>query len=117
MKKRRQQSDQRPITLALTPNGQVALCRGSRQGITVEFGPILQLFAQEDFLRLEYNLRYMGPAEYFSGHPGRSKIIVHATAPDLYFAFTESEFVELQTLLGHGLSKLQLLESAKQNLN
>lgn len=112
-----EKSDQRPITLALTPNGQVALCRGCHQGITVEFGPILQLFRREDFIKLEYNLRFMCPAEYWGAHPGRSKIIVHTTAPDLYFTFTESEFLELQILLGHGLSKLQLLESAKQNLN
>ncbi|MPR37336.1 DUF6686 family protein [Salmonirosea aquatica] len=110
-------TDHRPVTLALTPNGQVALCRGCLQGITVEFGPILQLFARKDFLRLEYNMRYMCPAEYFRGHPGRSKIIVNTTAPDLYFAFTETEFLELQELLGHGLSKLQLIESADRHLN
>lgn len=105
------------MTLALTPNGQVALCRGCHLEIKVEFGAILQLFVREDFIKLEYNLRFLCNAEYWSPHPGRSKIIVHTTAPDLYFTFTESEFLELQRLLGHGFSKLQLLESAKQNLN
>jgi hypothetical protein len=110
-------TDHRPITLALTPNGQVALCRGCFQGITVEFGPILQLFDRESFLRLEYNMRYMCPADYFHHHPGRDKIIINTTASDLYFAFTEAEFVELQKLLGHGLSKLQLIEAAGKHLN
>jgi len=112
-----EKTDRNPITLAISPHGQVALCHGCLQGITVEFGPILQLFAREDFLRLEYNMRYMCPVDYFRGHPGRSKIIVHTTAPDLYFAFTETEFLELQKLLGHGLSKLQLIESAGRHLN
>ncbi|TDB63715.1 DUF6686 family protein [Arundinibacter roseus] len=109
--------DNLPINLALTANGQVALCRGCHQCITVEFGPILQLFGREDFVRLQRNIGSTSPPIYFEQCPYRSKIVINTTSPDLYFTFTETEFYELQHLLNRALTKLQLIEATEQNLN
>ncbi len=111
------QFDNLPINLALTTHGQVALCRGCHQCITVEFGPILQLFGREDFVRLQKNIGSTSPPTYYEQCPYRSKIVINTTSPDLYFTFTETEFYELQHLLNRAMTKLQLIEATEQNLN
>ncbi|WP_373515250.1 DUF6686 family protein [Persicitalea sp.] len=107
----------RPINLALTQNGQVALCRGCQQCISLEFGFILQLFSRRDFQVLERNLRDLDTAQCLRQCHCRTRIILNTSFPDLYFTFSEPEFIELSMLLTSALSKLQLIEATERHLN
>ena len=107
----------KPISQALSLRGQVALCRGCQQGISLEFGFILQLFSRRDFLVLEENLRKLDSGECLRRCPNRNKVILNTSFPDLYFTFSESEFFELRQLLTNAIGKLQLIEATERNLN
>lgn len=107
----------KPISLALSTRGQVALCRSCQECITLEFGFILQLFSRQDFLVLEQNLWKIDASECLSRCPSRNKVILSTSFPDLYFTFSEVEFVELRQLLTNALGKLQLIEASERHLN
>lgn len=109
--------NERPINLATSKNGQVAVCRGCKECISFEFGPIFQLFSYDDFSVLERNISTTSPEEYFKRCPFYSKIIVNTSVPNLYFTFTEKEFGELQVLLSAAIAKYQILEMSQRNLN
>lgn len=107
----------KPISLALSTRGQVALCRTCQECITLEFGFILQIFSRRDFMVLEENLRKIDAGECLLRCPNRRKVVLNTSFPDLYFTFSESEFSELRHLLTNALGKLQLIEASERHLN